>query len=215
MAKYLIHACPQREWYVREYLVPSMQAQGIENINVFVDEHGLGCLQSFVISSKEYCNENTNEGTWHLQDDVLICSDFKERTEKLDYDIMCGFACTYDDNPSPGDCNPKTMWWSFPCIRIPDNIVWGFARWMDKRWTDSNYRMYVRAKKFDDLLFKIFLEDNYPTYNVHNISPNLINHIDYLLGGSVINKQRSLGKIESMYWNEPELVKDLERKLKK
>ena len=39
MTNYLIHACLEREWYVKEYLVPSMVAQGIKtgNINVYVD----------------------------------------------------------------------------------------------------------------------------------------------------------------------------------
>ena len=36
---YMIHAVPEREWYVEEYLIPSMISQGIspDEIEVWMD----------------------------------------------------------------------------------------------------------------------------------------------------------------------------------
>ena len=45
---YMIHACPQRMWYVEGFLIPSMKAQGIseEEITVWNDTEGKGNLFS-------------------------------------------------------------------------------------------------------------------------------------------------------------------------
>ena len=34
--KYMIHACPQRMWYVTEFLVPSMLEQGIPEADITI-----------------------------------------------------------------------------------------------------------------------------------------------------------------------------------
>jgi len=51
----------------------------------------------------------------------------------------------------------------------------------------------------------------YPRMIVLNLAPNLVNHIDHLLGGSLINKDRGRGPeyIMSRYWEEPELIEDI------
>ena len=46
MAKYVIHACPERMWYVDNYLIPSMRGQSIHNIDVRCDNEHIGCLES-------------------------------------------------------------------------------------------------------------------------------------------------------------------------
>ena len=77
MARYLIHACPRRMWYVEEYLIPSMLKQGIAkgDIRVYNDKEGEGnlraCMKAFALC------EGIPGGTWHLQDDVCICRNFK------------------------------------------------------------------------------------------------------------------------------------------
>lgn len=77
--KYMIHACPKRMWYVSDYLIPSMLAQGIDKGNIIVwnDIDGVGNLAS-CLASFASCQEEGE--TWHLQDDVVICHDFAERT---------------------------------------------------------------------------------------------------------------------------------------
>ena len=49
-----------------------------------------------------------------------------------------------------------------------------------------------------------------------NILPNVADHIDYLIGGTVINKHR-LGEFRKSYWRDDvldEAVRKLEEKLK-
>ena len=55
MAKYLIHACPKRMWYVQEYLVPSLLKQGIyeSDISVYNDIDGLGNLKACMRVTEE------------------------------------------------------------------------------------------------------------------------------------------------------------------
>ncbi len=55
----MIHACPAREWYVTDFLVPSLIDQGIsENeISVWVDRDGRGNLSGY--SSKIVGNIQT------------------------------------------------------------------------------------------------------------------------------------------------------------
>lgn len=213
MATYMIHTMPKRIWYVHGYLVLSMQAQGIEehNIIIYNDSNGEGCLESTMKSwqllPKDGC-------TWHLQDDVIICSDFKERTEKLEQQeqFICGFCSTYDkDNPG-GSVYSKQMWYSFPCICIPNWLALECSKWFYSYLVhNEEYRMWIRAKKYDDSIFKIFMEDEHPNEKAINIIPNLVNHIDYLIGGSVANKRDKI--IESLYWEEPELVENLKQQL--
>ena len=45
-----------------------------------------------------------------------------------------------------------------------------------------------------------------------NLSPNIVEHIDYLLGGSIANKKRK-GALTSLYWIERELTDKLKDRL--
>lgn len=70
---FLIHACRAREWYVNDFLIPSMTAQGIhkEDIEVWMDSNNDGCLFSCMKCFYEMGNRGDGD-TWHLQDDVLL-----------------------------------------------------------------------------------------------------------------------------------------------
>ena len=214
--KYLIHSCKKRYWYVKNYLIPSMVKQGIreQNIHVYLDYNDDGCLQSCMKSFNGMPDDNT--GTWHLQDDVIICSDFKERTLRLSslYDgIICGYCYRFDDNRYKiGNVKAKEMWYSFPCIYIPNKVARDCANWFyNKVVNDGAYFLYVKSKKHDDTLFRIFVEDYYPNIHVTNLSPNLVDHIDYLIGGSIINNSRDVKETHAVYFEESELVKELEK----
>jgi hypothetical protein len=65
---------------------------------------------------------------------------------------------------------------------------------------------------FDDYLFKRFMQQEHPKTQVFNLNPNIVNNIDYLIGGSTITKREE--KIESLYWYEPKLIEDLKERLK-
>lgn len=218
MAKYMIHACKQRMWYVNDYLVPSMLKQGIDKDNIFIyldkneDGNLASCMSSFL-----YVKNIDTEGIWHLQDDVIISSDFKQRTEELDNGLVCGFCCDYDANKRiTGVTNMINMWYSFPCIRIPNRLAIECADWYYNGLSHpTEVKFFMRNGKNDDLIFRAFLERHYPGMSVMLVKPNLVNHIDYLIGGSTINAGRRRGKIiTAEYWDKPELIEDLKKQLK-
>lgn len=211
--KYLIHTCSKRKWYVDEFLVPSMKAQGIKDksIVIYNDENKDGQLTSFI---KSY-NVIGDEDAWHLQDDIIISSKFKEETEKHDAGIICGFCNSYSKG-YPGKNNVLNMWYSMPCIRIPGVVFKQFIDWLQSREVQTKYKHYILENKHDDVLFQQFLTDTYPRIVLLNLAPNLVNHIDHLIGGSLINKDRGRDTeyIMSRYWNEPELLQTVEESLK-
>lgn len=215
MAKYMIHTYTKRLWYVKEYLLPSMYEQGIkeEDIIVWNDYSGKGNLISCIESFMSVPNDD--DGIWHLQDDIIICRDFKKRTEELDTGIVCGFCCEYDpDVNSAGVVRIINMWWSFPCIRIPNKYAREFAEWFEAR-KDNDFEIIHLAKKNknDDLLFRYWLERNYITERAICVKPNLVDHIDYLIGGTSINHHRGDKIIKSPCFEDIDLVYALKEKL--
>lgn len=210
MSSYLIHACPDRMWYVNEYIIPSMQAQGITNIDVKCDDDGLGCLENCMKIFGEMPDDD--DGTWHLQDDIIICHDFKERTEQFDESIVCGYV--YTRNMKFGLVKPDKMWWSFPCIRIPNRIARECSRWYyDFAKGFWKYWEWVDMKKCDDNMFREFMITHYPYYDVLNLAPNLVDHVDYLIGGSVVNRIRGNEQYRAQYFEDGYLVDELEKSL--
>ena len=214
MANYLIHTCPKREYFVRTYIIPSMLENGINepNISVYNDENMEGNLESWLKSCEQLDDEG---GTWHLQDDVLIGKDFKQRTEELDDGIVCGFGSNlYDDINSVGRRYPQYMWWSFPCIRIPNKLAKECAAWT-RRYIIGNpvYEDYWKNGTHDDWCFKQFLKTKYPTIQILNVVPTLVEHVDWLIGGSTGKTQRTEA-CRSLYFKDDDLVTDLQIKLR-
>ena len=215
--KYIIHACPARMWYVTEYLVPSMKEQGITDITIKCDYWGYGNLKYCMTVFSQMTGEG---GAWHLQDDVIICRDFAERTNSLvskygENTVICGYAWNEDDNREKwGYVDPSDMWWSFPCIYIPNNIARDCARWFfTQSQKMSEYEEYVRANKFDDMFMKDYLV-KYVGDRVINLKPNLVDHIDFLVGGTTINAIRQKKQTRAQYFEDTDLVTELENKLK-
>ena len=222
MAKYLIHSCNQRQWYVDEYLIPSMLKQGIKEEDIFnyQDVNCDGNLMSYMISSKQSLVKwPDTHGVWHLQDDVIIGRDFKEQTEKdwSEYACVCAFTCFYDDGREPGEHPVKgNLWYSFPCMYIPNHIMVEYLDWVDRYvWRDCQYEQWIKKKKGDDYIFRIFMENYHPNDKCLNLAPNLIDHIDYLIGGTIVNPLRNCPNVRSYYWDDEELVDNLAKELKK
>lgn len=213
--KYMIHACPQRMWYVNDYLIPSMRAQGIEEIEVLNDTEGKGnlfsCMESF-----RACGERPG-GTWHLQDDVLICRDFAQRTRTHDEGIVCGFACRNfgQSLQERGRVPMIFLWYSFPCIRIPNELAGECAEWF---FTDAMHRTQYAAqvvdRRHDDWFWREFLLERHRDGWVTNLAPNLVDHVDFLIGGTLINQQRNLQINRAAFFADRDLVEELERKIK-
>jgi hypothetical protein len=100
------------------------------------------------------------------------------------------------------------MWYSFPCIRIPEEISKAFYTFYYSDNKPEEFNIIINSGKMDDLLFMEFLKHYYPKLNATNLAPNLCDHIDFLLGGSIANQQRQ-GTARAAYFNEPNLVKSL------
>ena len=218
MAKYLIHSCKKRQWYVDEFLVPSMIEQGIrkQDIAVYQDRTGEGNLRAFLRSCQQIIDLwGTEVGVWHLQDDVLICRDFKKRTEELDNGLVCGFTCSYDAHPIPGLNDMKDIWWSFPCTRIPNAWLKDFLAWVQVYvWRDHQFDSCTKHNKGDDYIWRAWVVSYKKNEKVYCCSPTLVEHIDYMLGGSYTNPARAKTRnVRSIYWEDEELVRDLERRI--
>jgi len=209
----MIHTCPKRKWYVDQFLIPSMLEQGIKISDIIIsnDIANAGCLRSYISSF----NHLNGDGTWHLQDDIIISKRFKELTEYYNDGIVCGFCNTYDLDKIYGYVEPKYMWYSFPCIRIPNEVSRGFINWYYSERTQREYFTTIWQNKGIDYLFRQYVLIYY-TDLILNLKPNIVNHIDHLVGGSLINADRieDSKQIMAVYWDEYKLLRELEEKLK-
>lgn len=216
MAQYMIHAYPKRMWYVQEFLIPSMLEQGIkpEDIRVYNDDKGEGnlraCMNAFALCEGD-------GGTWHLQDDVCICKDFKEATEWYDNGIVCGFSSLLYDGDiksKKGAVNRENMWFSFPCIRIPNEWARECSEWVTKYIIGNPvYQDFWKNGVNDDWAFRTYLQEFHPDCVALNIMPNLVDHVDYLLGGGSGKKPRK-EPCRAQYWTDDDVVKELEELMK-
>ena len=219
MERYVIHACPDRMWYVEEFLIPSMLKQKIKRSDILVwnDEERKGNLWS-AMECFDYCGKHDG-GCWHLQDDVIIAKDFAKRTKDADKDIECGFChlnFETSDGRSPqriGRVESKYMWSSFPCIFIPNWIAADFAKWFYKKaMYRQEYVMFCHEGKHDDSFWRDYVNEERCYDTVINVVPSLIDHVDWLIGGSVINQMRGTN-CRSYYWTDEDLIDDLRTKL--
>ena len=183
---------------------------------VLIDLTNKGNLKS-CIDNFEYALRISDEKeyVWFLQDDVILSSRFAEITqelEKYDYPVICGFASCYDcdEDDDKEYTYPKKMWYSFPCMRIQNWVLKEFLEWYKNN--QEKLKKYIEENKYDDTIFKQFLEEEHSNMRIKLIIPNLVDHIDYLLGGSITNPGREI-RVRSKYWNENSLVEELERKL--
>lgn len=213
--KYMIHTCNKRRWYVNKYLIPSMLDQGIQKdeICVAVDTANEGILLA-TMKMFDYVGrtEDWNNGVWHLQDDVVLSNTFKQRIDELYGKIICGFCSRYDHSKKYGLVNTDEMWYSFPCIYINNKIAKDCADWF---FTDAiyNYPNEVASKKYADTMFREFIQKRYPDIRVFNANPNLVDHVDYLIGGSLVNPNRDIKQVRAYYWKEQSVIQQLQQAL--
>lgn len=216
MAKYLIHAIPKRLWYVENYLKPSMLKQGIkeEDITLYVDANKEGNLRACMTAFKLV--DETAEGTWHLQDDVAICNNFKIITEAVDFGLVCGFSTELYDGPGRiGAVSVQDMWFSFPCIRIPNKYAVECADWVVNDIIGNPvYRDYWKNGKNDDWAFRSYLRTFHKDDKALNIAPNIVDHVDYLIGGTSSGNERQ-NICRAQYWEDEDVIERLKRALAK
>ena len=215
MGRYAIKACEERKWYVIGFLIPSLIEQGIPPDEIYTHfDDGSGCLETSMRAFRDCPNDNG--GTWFLQDDVVISKRFVELTRKHDSGVICGhcFPLHGDRTHLTGFVKPENMWFSFPCIRVPHTLAHEVADWFFGKVVPENmYPEWVKAKKYDDTLFDVFIREHHPDMNVLNLVPNLVAHIDYLIGGSAILGNGEFRRVDERYFDEPDVIDDLKRKL--
>ena len=213
----LIHAVPERLWYVNEFLVPELEAQGADLIQIYNDSEHLGNLEACL---RAFEARDGDGGTWHLQDDVLPCRDFVSRCRELDEGVAYGFACRNfgDRLDAWGRVYAPDAWHSFQCIRIPDPFARECAAWVrsgawERESACPELPILRKLGKGDDTFFHEFMTCRYFADAVHNVRPNLVEHIDWLIGGSAIHHWRDyLARAE--FWDEPELVDELKARIR-
>lgn len=199
-------------WYVHEFLVPQLLSQGADpaDIRIRCDTHGEGNLESTIRCFEQL--EKTPGGTWHIQDDVLPARDFVRRCEQYAGDeIACGFCVdSFDTSPGKTGHVPQCfLWLSFPCIYIPNAVGAEFARWYRTvGYDDPEVGRLRRLKKGDDTLFWLWHHNARPQAWGWNLAPNLVEHVDILLGGSLVNSTRDTWA-RAKYWDDEEAVQAL------
>lgn len=212
---YMVHTCPKRLWYVVDFLIPDMIKQGIkkEDIVIWKDSKKWGNLTAFV-KSAEYIRDNmpTNEGTWHLQDDICLSDSFAEKSLDVDDMIVNAFV-SKRANPNKyiytGKRMTKRFWWSFPCMYIPNRYMAEFVSWYyNDAMKDEYYKSVIDQNKGDDWLFWSFMKLWHRTDYIMQLFPNLADHVDFLVGGSVTNEQRE-GQSRAEYFEDQAKVEAL------
>lgn len=214
--KILIHACPQRMGYVENFLLPELLKQGAEEVEIWndIDRRGnlLACMESF------RCREGDG-GTWHIQDDVFPSHDFVARCLEHDEGIVNAFCCSQfgDDPAALGRVYAPSAWHSFQCIRIPDPLARECAAWVfSGKWQASpsaELPILWQLEKGDDSFFHEFLQMEHGGETVYNLAPNLVEHIDWLLGGSVLHSWRDyLARAD--FFQDLNRLEDLKPKIK-
>lgn len=214
--KVLIHACPGRMWYVDGFLVPSLKEQGADEVEVWCDTELKGNLAA---CQERFASRQGHGITWHIQDDVLICRDFVKRCRELDAldgDVAYGFCNeSFTDDPAQsGHVSVFDAWHSFQCVRIPDDYARECAEWFKTDGRNNQYySLWVASSMMDDSVFREFLLDRHSYEMVHNVKPNLVEHVDYIIGGSALHPWR--GYIANAYfWEDKELVAELKEAVK-
>lgn len=208
--KVMIHAMPKRMWYVDKFLVPSMVAQGITPV-IYCDTAGRGnlgaCLDSF--------RNIRGDGTWHIQDDVIISRRFAELAEANDTGVCNGFCHhVWEDDPTiTGSVYPPDLWHSFQCVRIPDDMARDFVKWVETAPHDSWSDIQIKRNRGDDYLFREYFCSMHGRETARNIAPNMVDHVDFLIGGSVINEFQDMFHRADLF-EDLDLIDELEKNIK-
>lgn len=212
----LIHACPGRMWYVREFLLPSLEAQGADAVEIWNDAERKGNLLSCMES---FASRASDGGTWHIQDDVLLARDFVRRCRELDRGVVYGFTCGQfgDDPQQTGEVYAPDAWHSFQCIRIPDAWARECSDWFfSGAWQESpNPELYAlhAMGQGDDTFFREFVQARHGRETMLNAMPNLVEHVDWLVGGSILSPYRGF-LARAHYWDDEDLVAALRTRLR-
>lgn len=234
----IVRACVERRDYVKKFLIPSLLEQGMpqDHVLIWQDTDRVGNLQAF-LNMMTWIKDNMDRDTniWLLQDDVIISSTFVKticsRKVMKFKGIINGYCCQVwneDNYEKTGERINLLKWFSFPCERIPVSYIEKFLEWFElsvKRDDElgDQYRFWANHGKFDDSFWMDYLYQCHPIDKCWNYGTvvngvpqgGLVEHVDYLIGGSLINPRQGDVRRLNYYWNEPELVEKLKVELEK
>lgn len=205
---YVIRTVPERMWFVCKYMIPELYKQGIVDLHIYEDTNHEGCLNSFLHAINIALGEE--DGVWYLQDDIIFTHNFKVITEELysKHDIICGFCSCYDEQTKGGIVAKEAMWYSFPCIYISNEYIQKFPMWLKEN--NLKYKAWIDTGKHDDTLFRTFIMEQ-DDVKVYNVIPNLVDHVDTYVGGSIVNSMRNNKEVVSLYFNEDRRRQEIEK----
>ena len=195
----LIHATEKREKYL-DFLLNRLPIS-----NVYIDSNNEGNIKAYMKSFQILLRECDRGGdTWHFEDDVLPDKRFLKWAEQ--YEDVEGIVCGFGTTAIYGKAKPEYMWYSFPCIRIPNYYLKGFERWV-REGRDEDVKRRVELGKGIDFLFHKYVEKNpVPIYHTY---PCMVEHIDDLIGGSLINERDK--PIRAVRFEDTEAIEELKR----
>lgn len=215
----MIHACPARMWYVEGWLIPVLERQGItrEHIRIWNDTEGHGNLISCM---EAFASCKGDGGTWHIQDDVLPRRGFARIAAEHDEGVVYGFCCQYflDDPNLSGTVYMPDAWHSFQCVRIPNAWArecaeWFFSGAWESEAMDPDLPAMKELNHGDDSFFGEFLMCRHGEGTAYNLRPNIVEHVDLLIGGSVLHQWRDY-QAKAHWWDDPASVEELRAWLK-
>lgn len=190
--------------YVTRFLLPRLN--GLK-ITVWCDHEHLGNLKAYLESYKQLPIDGY---TWHLEDDVLPDRRFKQWICEMDsFDgIVCGYGSKGYKDIVGNIAHPEDMWYSFPCIRIPNGYLRDMLPWFeDIKTKDNDIRRKVESNKGIDYIFRRYVIDHPIPIFHHN--PCMVEHVDDLTGGSLTNNRAQSPK--AIRFEDREGVEELRR----
>ena len=80
-------------------------------------------------------------------------------------------------------------------------------------YSSNVYDDWKEKKRGDDSVFKRYIRKYKPNTKFINLNPNIVDHIDYLINGSTSARKKIGKKVESLYFEDKSIVKDLTKKI--
>jgi len=184
-----IHACKQREKYVTECLVPELVNQGFKGRDILIHmDDGKGNLAAYLEAYREL---PPSGDVWHLEDDVFPDPRFYQWAFGLSFfprTIIAGFGAgqNYGLRDFGYTVEPRELFLSFPCIRIPCETIKDFLQWYSIKHQEKSKTAH--SGKGIDEFFHLYLIDKGITG--FNFRPCMVEHVDDMIGGSIANPNR-------------------------
>jgi len=214
---YVIHTSPKRIDFVQGYMIPCFERYGIKDIIVWNDVKMEGQLQAWTKCAEWIVmNKPDYEGTWHLEDDVVPCKNFKAIADSVSAEgiIVQGFVTNNpfaDFKGKTGKLPVQCLPYGMQCIYIPNFYLKGFIYFVDKYVNTGLYhkRQYDCGTLYSDNVFRGLVRKYCKDSCVNILEDCMVEHIDYLIGGRSIKKQKFTDRraIKFDNYEEVELLK--------